>query len=120
MFSFIKKIFKPSFSRICAQGDIEAVKQYLADGADVNEMLEENGGYGSAPLHDAALEGHKEIVELLIAEGADVNAKYEYVGTPLDYIIGATGDHTLCKEFNHPEIADLLRKHVGKTGEELK
>ena len=72
MFSFIKKLFKPSFSVICAQGDIEAVKQYLADGADVNEMIEENGHYGSAPLHDAALNGYKEIVELLIAEGADV------------------------------------------------
>ncbi|MDP6307252.1 MAG: ankyrin repeat domain-containing protein, partial [Verrucomicrobiota bacterium] len=49
-----------------------------------------------------------EIVELLIANGADVNAKDGDGFTPLDL---AT---------NNKEIADLLRKHGGKTGEELK
>ena len=59
-----------------------------------------------------------EVVELLIAKGADVNAKVasgpKQGLTPLDIA-------------NHPdnpnasvEIADLLRKHCGKTGEELK
>ncbi len=58
----------------------------------------------------AALEGRKEVAELLIDKGADVNAKNNYGGTPLDsaIIMGRT------------EIADLLRKHGGKTGEELK
>ena len=46
--------------------------------------------------------------ELLIAKGADVNAKDKKDFTPLD---GAK---------NKPETADLLRKHGGKTGEELK
>jgi ankyrin repeat protein len=39
-----------------------------------------------------------------------VNAKVAYGETPLDKAI----------ERDHPEIADLLRKHGGKTGEELK
>jgi ankyrin repeat protein len=31
-------------------------------------------------------------------------------GTPLNW----------AKQYDHPELADLLRKHGGKTGEELK
>jgi len=88
------------------KGKIEAVKQHLAAGVDVNAK---NVG-GGTPLHEAAGWGHKEIVELLIAKGANVNARVDYGTTPLDYAIGE----------NHTEIADLLRKHGGKTGEELK
>ena len=88
------------------KGNIEAVKQHLAAGADVNAKVKT----GSTPLHFAAGYGRKEIVELLIAEGADVNAKKNSGRTPLDHAI--TG--------KHPETADLLRKHGGKTGEELK
>ncbi|MDE1045670.1 MAG: ankyrin repeat domain-containing protein, partial [Nitrospinaceae bacterium] len=61
---------------------------------------------GHTPLHQAALDGQKEIAELLIAEGADVNAKDRGGQTPLDWA--------------DDEFADLLRKHGGKTGEELK
>ena len=57
-----------------------------------------------------AWHGHKEIVELLIAAGADVNAKDQNDYTPLDF----------ANRLKHTEIADLLRKHGGKTGEELK
>ena len=66
--------------------------------------------YGWTPLSRAAYHGHKEIVELLIAAGADVNAKSGRYGTPLDEAIRR----------KHLETADLLRKHGGKTGEELK
>ena len=74
----------------------------IAKGADVNAKDEVE----STPLHTAALNGHKEVAELLITKGAEVNAKYEDGGTPLDEA--------------DAEIADLLRKHGGKTGEELK
>ena len=91
-------------------GNIEAVKQHLDAGADVNAK----DRYGRTPLNYAATRGLKEIIELLIAKGADVNTKIEvgdYKGqTPLDGAI----------QWNHPETADLLRKHGGKTSEELK
>ena len=53
---------------------------------------------------------HKEIAKLLITKGADVNAKQRNGDTPLELAI--SNDKT--------ETADLLRKHGGKTGEELK
>jgi ankyrin repeat protein len=52
-------------------GDIEAVKQHLAAGADVNAKA----GDGTTPLHPAAANDHKELAELLIEKGANVNAK---------------------------------------------
>ena len=105
MFSFIKNIFKKTLHKACEKGDIEAVKQFLADGADVNAKDDAYGGLtplcvaatkeiaelliakgadvnaksddGVTTLHQATSHGHKEIAELLIAEGADVNAKDE-------------------------------------------
>jgi ankyrin repeat protein len=87
------------------EGKIDVVKQRLEAGTDVNEK-------GWAPLH---LADKKEIAELLIAKGADLNAKIESAGilkgyTPLD----------VADEFNLPELASILRKHGGKTSEELK
>ena len=82
----------------------EIVELLIAKGADVNVKDKQ----GSTTLHWAAYHGHKEIAELLIAKGANVNAKTKIGRTPLD------------AAFPHPEIADLLRKHGGKTSEELK
>jgi cytohesin len=87
-------------------GNLEAVKQHLAAGTDVNE----NHGIAGTPLHAAAFNDHKEIAELLIAEGADVNAMIEDGWTPLDW--------AFFKRDN--ETANLLLKHGGKTSEELK
>ena len=88
-------------------GNIEAVKQHLSNGVDVNVK----GGFADGtPLHYAAANGHKEIAELLIEKGADLNAKDEDGGTPLDVAIS----------FRQTKIADLLRVIGGKTGEELK
>ena len=88
-------------------GNIEAVKQHLAAGADVN--AKDGGGW--TLLLQAVAGGHKEIVELLIANGADVYAKGGGNGTtPLDMAI----------RLRRTETIDLLRKHGGKTGEELK
>ena len=64
---------------VAAQGgDIEAVKEFLASGTDVNVKDED----GDTPLLEASGGGHKEVVELLIAAGADVNAKSVYGITP--------------------------------------
>ena len=59
------------------------------------------------PLLLAALNGHMEVAKLLIANGANVNA-WDGYETPLD----VSDDES--------EFAELLRKHGGKTGEELK
>jgi ankyrin repeat protein len=88
------------------QGNIEAVKKHLADGADVNGK--DPGGY--TPLHWAAWGGHTEVAELLIAKGAEVNAmSYEFAATPLD----------LADIHDYVEVKKLLVKHGGKTKKEL-
>ena len=123
------------------EGNIEAVKQHLAAGTNVNARHKSGGltplhfavnrvhkevaallidkgadvnakddDSGVTPLHFAALEGQKEMAELLMAKGTDVNAKGDDGKTPLDRAIIN----------NETETADLLRKHGGKTGEELK
>ena len=84
-------------------GNIEAVKQHLAAGVDVNAKDVD----GINPLHYATWTDHKETVELLITNGADVNAKDAAGNTPLDLSISKL------------EIADLLRKYGGKTEKEL-
>jgi ankyrin repeat protein len=121
------------------KGNIEAVKQHLVAGTDVNakdrhgrtplyvvagskevvELLIAKGADVNAkdnnrrtPLHRAANRGHTEIVELLIAKGADVNAiagQYMDHATPLDWAI----------KYKRTETAALLRKHGGKTKKEL-
>ena len=122
-----------SIHQAAKDGNIEAVKQHLDAGTDVNtkdglgrtplyrvtnkeiiELLIANGADvnakandGWTPLHWAANWGHKETIELLIAGGADVNAMDESDGTtPLDWA--------------GFDLMNLLRKHGGKTGAELK
>ncbi|MDB4668778.1 ankyrin repeat domain-containing protein [bacterium] len=111
-------------------GDVEAVKQAIADRVDVN--AKDSGGWtpllhavradhkevaelliakgadvnakfddGQTPLHYAAQQGHKETAELLIGNGADVNAKDNAGKTPLDWAI----------QKSRTETADLIRKH---------
>jgi ankyrin repeat protein len=72
---------------------IEAAKQAIADGADVDAKGlygPGKGSYGLTHLSVASALGDKEIVELLIAEGADVNAQDDKFGmTPLFMAAGA-------------------------------
>ena len=108
-------------------GNIEAVKQHLAAGVDVNGWGDK--GNEATPLYYAAQSGHKEIAELLIANDADVNLRSGMIIKTED---GDAGEQMAQKSmnnrtpldmailFDHTEIADLLRKHGGKTGEELK
>ena len=117
-------------------GNIEAARQAIADGADVDtldkrgrapiqnalhsnnieavKLLIDNGANLNAkvanswtPLYEAVLMGHMETVKLLIENGANVNAKDQMGGTPLDQV-------------QNEEIIDYLRLYGGKTGAELK
>jgi uncharacterized protein len=52
-------------------GHLEAVRQHLAAGADVNAIDHE----GNTPLHHAVYKDQTEIIRLLIDKGAEVNGK---------------------------------------------
>ena len=125
-----------SLHRAAEEGDIEAVKKHLAAGANKNVRA---GKWRDTPLHRAAFWGYTEIVELLINNEVDVNAKDKYGCTPLhdaaEYshleiaemlinrapdmnAVDNNGDTPL--DLANGETADLIRKHGGKTGQELK
>ena len=83
-----------SIHEAAKDGNIEAVKQHLATGIDVNTRND----YFETPLHGATTHGHKEMVELLIAKGSNVNSKDHKDITPL---YGPTQN-------GHKEIVELL------------
>ena len=66
--------------------------------------------YSGGPLREAAEKGNIEAVKQHIATGVKVNAMDGDGETTLDY----------ATEEKQKELADLLRKHGGKTGDELK
>jgi ankyrin repeat protein len=122
-----------------ANGRIEEVRHWLAEGADVN-FRGYDGISGSTPLHEAVGRGSEEIAKLLIAKGADVNAADDMgftalfrAGAPetLELLIAAVADldakngdgetvldWSIRKKFDWK--SDVLRKHGAVTGVELK
>ena len=85
------------------RGNTKLIKQLLVDGMDVNVTDEE----GLTALYRAAHNDQKETVSLLLSNGANVNIRDKFGNTPLDVTL-------------NDNIAGLLRKHGGKTGQELK
>ena len=112
-------------------GDVQAVKHFINLRLDINTRMS-GLPLSDTLLHEAVFKGHKEIVVLLVSSGASINLEssgrledfgmipIDSVGslkhrqprlyTPLDYAI----------KYEKKEIANLLRKHGGKTSEELK
>ena len=101
-------------------GHKEIIELLITAGADVNardvgewgplHMAVKLGHTGFGPRSPAKIIASQEIAELLIAAGADVNAEIE--------IAGATGQTPIDLADLHArtDIAELLRKHGGKTG----
>ncbi len=85
------------------KGDLEAVKQHIAAGSDLNEK---DPFGGSSPLISASLFGKTEIAKTLIDAGADLNFQNKD---------GSTALHT-ASFFCRPEIVKmLLDKKADKT-----
>ena len=92
---------RQGYTPLMAAGTKEIAEFLISKGASVNESTI----FGTA-LHEAVNSRRYEVAKVLLENGASVNAKTNVGKTPLDR---ATG-----------KIADLLRKHSGKTGDELK
>ncbi len=153
--------------KAAATGNLEAIKQHLAVGTDLNakepsgsgtpliiaalygqteaaKLLIEEGAninarndVGGTALHNAAFFCHNRIVKLLLSKGADVNAKNNRGETPL-YTVAGEWSQELERFYKwigailqlqldlerikaaRPKVAALLRKHGGKTGDQLK
>ena len=110
----IAKLLIKQGANVNLKADFGYTPLMLATNTVIAELLIKKGAnlnathqYGTG-LHIAAGVGNRSVAEWFIANGADVNAKSDF-GTPLDMAIVK----------NHTEIVDLLRKHGGKTGEEL-
>ena len=94
-------------------GRKEIVELLIEKGANINCSNTGLFGVGMRPLFSAASKGHLAIVELLIKNGANVNASISLnnsSNTVLDWAI----------KHKKSKLVVLLRKHGGKTGEELK
>ena len=107
----------PLIHAITGTNRLEIVKILISNGAKVNLKMNEGGSALHYLSVGMALSGKMlkteddlEVGKLLIENGADVNVRDNEGRTPLDE----------AEETGHIEIADLLRKHGGKAGEELK
>ena len=92
---------RQGYTPLMAAGTKEIAEFLISKGASVNESTI----FGTA-LHEAVNSRRYEVAKVLLENGASVNAKTNVGKTPLDRAARKT--------------ADLLRKHGGKTGEELK
>ncbi len=102
-----------------ATGDVDWVKELLAEGADVNEFSP--GSYEYSSLIVAAQKGHVEIVRLLLQTGVcDLTKKHmEYINA-LDSALHGYCNLEGCEDEFTPEIrAMLIRAHV-ETADRIK
>lgn len=81
MKSFLKSI-EDTLAGAARNGDLEAIKQHIADGVDVNALF-----FEMPPLTWAAMMGQTEAARLLLQHGADVNGRNRDDNTALHLAI---------------------------------
>ena len=81
MKSFLKSI-EDTLAGAARMGDLEAIKQHIADGVDVNALF-----FEMPPLTWAAMMGQTEAVRLLLQHSADVNGRNRDDNTALHLAI---------------------------------
>ena len=86
-------------------GRLKVVELLISKGANVNAKDSE----GITALHLAAQRNKDGVIQFLISSGAELNPTASGI-TPLDFAL----------DLNNDESVKLLRKHGGKTAEELK
>ena len=141
---------RASIHRSARQGEVGYIIQHISAGTDVNEVNNSNGQIalhyasthnhlqiikmlidnnaninlkdkiGMTPLHLTALGGHKEATKIIIDSGALLNLVNIYGETPLDVALKNFEIDSQNVKLNKKQIAELLRKNGGKTGDELK
>ena len=92
-----------SIHEAAGTGNVEAVKQHLAAGTDVNAK----DSFWQDSFALAGAKTKKEVVELLIAKGADVNAKDISGTTTLIY--AATNGHEIVELLPVNMVSNLQR-----------
>ena len=141
---------RASIHRSARQGEVGYIIQHISAGTDVNEVNNSNGQIalhyasthnhlqiikmlidnnaninlkdkiGMTPLHLTALGGHREATKIIINSGALLNLVNIYGETPLDVTLKNFEIDSQNVKLNKQQIAELLRKNGGKTGDELK
>ena len=100
------------------------------NGVKAARIILDNGAYielkknreGLTPLHRAVDHSSVAMIELLIKRGAKIDAKNNDGLTPLDSALRIANSSSVILVSIEPrqQVADILRKHGSKTGEELK
>ena len=94
------KLIENTLAGAARDGDLEAIKQHIAEGADVNALH-----FDMPPLTWAAMMGQTEAAELLLQNGANINGKNKDENTALH----------LAVLLGRAEITGLLLKNGADT-----
>lgn len=90
------RLIENTLASAARDGDLEAIKQHITEGADVNELV-----FEMPPLTWAAMMGQTAAAELLLQQGADINGRNRDRNTALH----------LAVFLGRAETAELLLKN---------
>ncbi|BBM87264.1 ankyrin repeat domain-containing protein [Candidatus Uabimicrobium amorphum] len=106
----------PALHKAIIAGDMDAVKELIANGADVNEL---DRKMGNAPLHIAAQGDYPQIAKLLIESGAFVNLQTPRAGfSPLMIAVWYSKPQNIKELLKASDINIYLKTPQGVTAEQ--